>query len=243
MKRSIATVFFLTALISAFGANATQTITPEERAKVEEYFQQSMGGEFTASSVEVKESDIDGLVEIYFQGRLMYFNVKNKLLFIGEIYNEHGVSLTKAAIQQRAYERLASLPNIALVLNGGKGLKKIIEFSDPDCPFCRRANDFFTQAENAVERHVYFDTRIHPQARPKVIHILCAEDREKAFQDVYTERLATYDYCEEGAELADLHQKASVEMSVSATPTFFIEGNLVRGFNRQMLADFLNSRN
>lgn len=214
-------------------------ISQEQKDKIEEYFQHSIGAGLKAGDVEVGRSDIKGLVEIYVQGKLMYFDVDSQLLFIGEVYDRNGLSLTKAALKQKSLDRLSSLPKIHLVLNGGKGLKKIIEFTDPDCPYCRKANAFFSDLHIPVERHVYFDTRIHPSAKNKVIHILCAKDKEKAFKAVYANQLTTYEYCEEGAALAERHQQASIEMAVSGTPTFFIGDNLVRGFDRQKLADYL----
>lgn len=239
MNTRVATLLFaLTAILSAT-CFADQKITGEQKAKVEKYFQHSIGAGLKAGDVEVGESKIKGLVEIYVQGKLMYFDIDSQLLFIGEIYDQNGVSLTKATLKQKSLDKLSSLPNVHIVLNGGKGFKKVVEFTDPDCPYCRKANAFFSEVNNAVERHIYFDARIHPSAKNKVIHILCAKDKEKAFHAVYTNQLTTYEYCEEGEALAEQHQQASIEMAVSGTPTFFIGDNLVRGFDRQKLADYL----
>lgn len=239
MKNHLLTSLFLAFSFLPFSSFADNTISQEQKAKVEKYFQHSIGAGLKAGDVEVGESNIKGLVEIYVQGKLMYFDIDSQLLFIGEIYDQNGVSLTKATLKQKALDNLSNLPKVHLVLNGGKGFKKVVEFTDPDCPYCRRANQFFAEKDNAVERHVFFDTRIHPSAKNKVIHILCAQDKEKAFNDVYTNQLTKYDYCEEGAAQAEQHQQASIEMSVSGTPTFFVGDNLVRGFDRQKLADYL----
>jgi thiol:disulfide interchange protein DsbC len=241
MKTPLTRFLFVFATVLSISCFANQKITNEEKTKVEEYFQNSIGAGLKAGDVEVNESNIKGLVEIYVQGKLMYFDIESQLLFIGEIYDKNGASLTKATLKQKSLDRLSTLPKVHIVLNGGKGLKKVVEFTDPDCPYCRKASAFFAEHNNAVERHIYFDTRIHPAAKSKVIHILCAKDREKAFHAVYTNQLTKYEYCEKGEALAEQHQQASIEMAVSATPTFFIGDNLVRGFDRQKLADYLRS--
>ena len=240
------TYSFISTLIIAFvffssHARSETKLTTLQKEKVEKYFQHSIGAGLKAEDIEIGQSNIKGLVEIYLQGKLMYFDIESQLLFIGEIYDKNGVSLTKATLKQKSLEKLSTLPSIHIVLNGGKGFKKIVEFTDPNCPYCLKANQFFSEINNAVERHIYFDTRIHPSAKNKVIHILCAKDKEKAFHDAYTNQLTKYDYCEEGAVLAEQHQQASIEMAVSGTPTFYVGDNLVRGFDRQKLADFLRS--
>lgn len=237
--KTIGLLFILTSAIAS-SCFANQKISSEQKAKVEEYFQNSIGAGLKATDVEVAESNIKGLVEIYVQGKLMYFDIESQLLFIGEIYDQNGVSLTKATLKQKSLQKLSNLPKSPIILNGGKGYRKVIEFTDPDCPYCRKANAFFSEANNKIERHIYFDTRIHPSAKAKVIHILCAKDKEKAFQSVYTNQLTNYEHCEEGEALAEQHQQASIEMAVSGTPTFFIGDNLVRGFDRQKLADYLH---
>lgn len=241
MKHSlIGTLLFTLVFMSAHAFSETK-LTADQKEKVEKYFQHSIGAGLKAGDVEVGQSNIKGLVEIYVQGKLMYFDIESQLLFIGEIYDKNGVSLTKATLKQKSLEKLATLPKVHIVLNGGKGFRKVVEFTDPDCPYCRKANQFFSEMNNAVERHIYFDTRIHPSAKNKVIHILCAKDKEKAFHAAYTNQLTKYDYCEEGAALAEQHQQASIEMAVSGTPTFYVGDNLIRGFDRQKLADFLRS--
>lgn len=239
MKHSLKVGLLAFLFIFSNAALCGTGISPEQKRTVEEYFQHSIGAGLEAGDIKVKESKIDGLVEIYVQGKLMYFDIESQLLFIGEIYNSNGISLTKASLKEEQIEKLKSLPNVAVVLNKGKGGKSITEFTDPDCPYCRRANEFFAEEGTAVERNIYFDTRIHPSAKYKVIHILCAENQEQAFHDVYSNQITEYTNCDKGAELADMHQKASIEMAVSGTPTFFIGDNLVRGFDRQKLADYL----
>jgi thiol:disulfide interchange protein DsbC len=235
-------------LVSAFfysllGYTEEPLFTDEEKKMVEQYFQASFGS-LGEKDIEVAETEIPRLMAVYVSGRVIYFNIDTKLMILGEIYNQQGVSLTKKEIAKRALAKLDSLPPSSIVINKGKGYPKIIEFSDPDCPYCLKAQQFFL-SENApkVERHVYFDTRIHPDAKKKVVHIFCSDDQEKAFHEVFARTVTEFTSCVEGIKAAEIQQQASISMSVSGTPTFFVGENLIRGFNKKQLLDHLQPQN
>ncbi len=134
----------------------------------------------------------------------------------------------------------------------------IIEFSDYQCPFCRRAESTLAELEELypgklrfVYRHLPLDG--HPQARPAAEAAVCAEAQDKfwEFHEVvfanqralsaeqlrgYAEQvgidLAAFDTCigedaTKGRIEADI--ATAREAGTSATPTFFVNGRLVRG--------------
>lgn len=242
MKRICGFISSLLVVFTSSYTSAQTHVSAEDKKKIEDYFQSSLGGTLQPSQVEIQPSKIDGLVEIYSQGSLMYFDTKTQLLFIGEIYTKAGESLTKASIKNRQLEKLARLPEPALILNKGNGYRKIIEFTDPDCPHCRKANEFLSSHSVQLERHIYFDTRLHPNANAKIIHILCAADPTIEFQKVYSDSVTKLNHCDFSAKAAAQLEKTSIEMAVSGTPTFFIGENLIRGFDRQRLDDYLNPK-
>lgn len=219
---------------------ANEKVSPADVKAVENYFQASFAKSMTTNDISVQESEIPGFVDVMVNDKLFYFHIQSQLIFSGEVYDKTGNSLTKATISKHFKKKLEKINKPALILNAGKNLPKIIEFTDPDCPYCIQANSLFEQYP--AERHIYFTTRIHPQAQKKVIHILCAKDKEKAMSEIYNQQVTEFNHCKEGLALAELSEKSSNEMSVSGTPTFYIEGNLIRGFNQQQLVSFLNSK-
>src|SRR3546814_5009924 len=76
-------------------------------------------------------------------------------------------------------KRLGSInPAEALVI-GPAGAPKVIEFTDPDCPYCQALERFWLAKEaegKPVQRLVYFVSGIHPQAAAKAEHILCRSE-------------------------------------------------------------------
>ena len=49
----------------------------------------------------------------------------------------------------------------------GSGAKTVFEFTDPDCPFCRKASKYF-DSRNDITRHVFFlHSPCNPEQRKK----------------------------------------------------------------------------
>ena len=70
----------------------------------------------------------------------------------------------------------------ALVI--GNGPKKVIEFTDPDCPFCRKASAYFHN-RHYITRYVFLNPlTMHPNARPKAQYILSGRDKARLYHEV-----------------------------------------------------------
>jgi predicted DsbA family dithiol-disulfide isomerase len=135
----------------------------------------------------------------------------------------------------------------------------IVEFSDYQCPFCRRAEptvqEVLSRYEGKVRfvfRHFPLD-RIHPQARAASEAAACADQQGKFWEyheELFTENAqldragldaiaektgldtAAFKVCMDEGRTKDLVQKdleAGTEAGVSGTPAFFINGIPLRG--------------
>ncbi|WP_338045407.1 DsbC family protein [Novosphingobium kaempferiae] len=176
-------------------------------------------------------------------GRMLYFAPESEHLLFAAVYDKNGVNLTALAQDASARKRLAAIdPQSALVI-GPRDAPKVIEFTDPDCPYCR-ALDRFWAAKAAegkvVQRHIYFMSAIHPQAAAKAEHILCSPDPVVAFSALYqgvepTELLK----CPAGARKVTEDANTGRKVGVSGTPTLFIEGRQISGFQQGELEEYL----
>ncbi|MCM0082554.1 thioredoxin fold domain-containing protein [Geomonas sp. Red32] len=115
----------------------------------------------------------------------------------------------------------------------GSGKIMVIEFTDPDCPHCRKAEAYF-QGKPQVTRYIFFlPLAIHPGAKEKVQYILSAKDRERAYLEVqsgkYDPRTAVI--TPEGIRLQKEHQEIAKKNKVRSTPTFMIYGRIMTGFD------------
>lgn len=179
-------------------------------------------------------------------GRTIYFAPESEHLLFGAIYDRNGVNLTALAQDASARKRLDAInPTDALAI-GPVGAPKVIEFTDPDCPYCQALERFWLAKEaegKPVQRLVYFVSGIHPQAAAKAEHILCSPDPQAAFKAVYSGAQPTSLHkCRAGAEKVARDADTVRKMGVSGTPTLFVEGKLVSGFQQAELEAFLETQ-
>ncbi|MBJ6752622.1 thioredoxin fold domain-containing protein [Geomonas anaerohicana] len=124
----------------------------------------------------------------------------------------------------------------------GNGRIMVIEFTDPDCPFCRKAEAYF-QKRSDVTRYIFFiPLKSHPAAKGKVQYILSAKDKEKAYLELATGSLEKFKQSEitpEGIALQKEHEQIAKEQGLNATPIFIIYGSVVRGFDLNKLVPLL----
>lgn len=128
--------------------------------------------------------------------------------------------------------------NLDKAVKVGDGKVMVIEFTDPDCPFCRRAEAYF-QGQPQVTRYIFFyPLPSHPASKAKVQYILSAKDKAKAYMEVSAgnwdsgkEAMIT----PEGVKLQKEHLEIVRRNKIEATPTFMVYGRIVKGFNQKAL--------
>jgi thiol:disulfide interchange protein DsbC len=192
-----------------------------------------------------KESPIKGLYELNIGAQIIYFDPKTGYLVFGEIFNEKGESLTAKEIktQNKSNSKGISTEH-GIVIGNPNASKTIIEFTDPGCPYCLRYNQFITERNNDdVKRVIYFDTRIHPKAAIAAEHIICSENQTKAMKEIYEgKKPQSYKSCKKGKKILRHHATASKKAGVRGTPSFLLDGELLVGFRKKELLEFLGNK-
>jgi len=179
-------------------------------------------------------------------GRVIYYAPASGHIVFGTVYDKNGLNVTALTQQASATRRMKLIDPAKALAIGPEGAPTVIEFTDPDCPYCR-ALDRFWAAKAAegkpVRRLIYFVSKIHPQSAAKAEHILCSTDQAAAFHAIYAgadpQTLLT---CEEGkARVAE--DAALVEaMGIGGTPTLIAGGKLISGFRQAELEAFLDGK-
>lgn len=119
----------------------------------------------------------------------------------------------------------------AIRIGGGPHI--VIEFSDPDCRFSRRMSHYWLLRRD-VTRYVFLIAlKNHPEAPQKVRYILSANDRARAYQEVYDGGLDFDDawlnrHYDDGG-LMDVHREVAARLGVTGTPTYFVDGKRING--------------
>lgn len=116
----------------------------------------------------------------------------------------------------------------------GSGPKTVFEFTDPDCPFCRKASKYF-EGRTDVTRHIFFyPLPRHPKAKDKAQYILSQSDRAKAYHEVMSgmmDTVQTFDTTPKGVKLQQEQYEIAKRLKVDSTPTFIINGRIIEGFD------------
>ncbi len=121
----------------------------------------------------ISPTEIKGVYEIIAQNQIGYFAPEPGYLILGEIIDKNGASLTAKRRNENIASKARDLP-LDKALKIGNGKNTILEFTDPDCPYCRRASSFLSQKTD-VTRYVFFlPLPMHKDAENKVKYIFCA---------------------------------------------------------------------
>src|SRR6185369_7112922 len=195
----------------------------------------------------ITESQIKGLYEVISGQNVFYFNPEKDLLLVGDMYTSAGQNITgekkrelKAKFQQKALEKIKDLP-LEKAVKVGDGPKKVIEFTDPDCPYCRKASEALKKRTD-VTRYVFFTPLAHPNAITKVYYILSSKDKEKAYHDMMEGKAIPAGQAEPSKEIkaqAEEHMNIGRSLAVDGTPTFFINGQQVVGADMDRIESLL----
>ncbi len=231
-------IFLIRACSVLFFVLGATTTAAEAQQSIEQA-QAKLKATFTNLTViDFKAAPVAGLYEVNMGGRIVYYHPQAEVLIFGEIFSKDGRSLTAESLALTATEIYEQLPLEKALLVGPEDGIPIIEFTDPDCPYCRQYHEFISV--EPVKRLIFFETRIHPTARAKAIHILCAAEPSAAFLEIYAGiEPARYNDCEEGRAMADEHLAISRQVGVNATPTLILDRTPVTGFRRQLIADHI----
>jgi thiol:disulfide interchange protein DsbC len=175
-----------------------------------------------------------GLYEVFMGGQIVYTD--EKLSFL--IAEGHLVDpKTKRDITGERLEELTKIDFNALPLEQaikvvkGNGSRKLVVFSDVDCPFCKRLeqNELTNIDDVTIYTFLYPIDQLHPNARAKSESIWCAPNRVKAWNDwIFNSKLpASTGKCDVPLEkVGELARK----YGVSSTPTlFFADGKRMLG--------------
>lgn len=182
----------------------------------------------------VTKTPYPGLYEVFMGGQIVYTDEKLSFLIAeGRLVDPK----TKKDITGERLEELTkidfnSLPlNQAIKVVKGNGSRKLVVFSDVDCPFCKRLeqNELANIDDVTVYTFLYPIESLHPDAANKSKSIWCAPNRVKAWNDwIFNNKLPS------SAAKCDVPLENVGEMArkygVTSTPTlFFADGKRMLG--------------
>ncbi|EKD40833.1 MAG: hypothetical protein ACD_74C00155G0009 [uncultured bacterium] len=191
---------------------------------------------------EINDTPVKGMYEVVTGNNIIYYVPETGNLIFGEVWSKDGKSFTDITRQKLVSKKLSSLP-LDKAVKIGNGKNVVIEVTDPDCPFCRKASDFFEKRKD-VTRYVFMFplAQLHPNAEKKARFILSSKDQSKAYKEVMSGK-----YDQGGSlpafsdnNLVQEHQKVAAMLGVKGTPNFWINGNHIGGADFAAIEKLLN---
>ena len=124
----------------------------------------------------------------------------------------------------------------------GSGATMVIEFTDPDCPFCRKAEAYF-QVKPQVTRYIFLlPLASHPASKGEIQYILSSKDKAKAYREVVSghfDKSKLTEITPAGVKLQKEHAEIARANKMTATPTFMIYGRIIEGLDLKKLEPLL----
>ncbi len=214
------------ALLSAF---ATAAVADEASVK------KAVESAYPKFKVEkVTKTPYAGLYEVFMGGQIIYTDEKMSFLIAeGRLVDpKTKKDLTGERLEELTKIDFSTLPlNQAIKVVKGNGSRKLVVFSDVDCPFCKRLerNELANITDVTIYTFLYPIEQLHPDAANKSKLIWCAKDRVKAWEDwILRDQLASSaGSCDVPLEkVGELARK----VGVTSTPTLiFADGKRMLG--------------
>lgn len=210
----------------------------------------------------LRPAPVSGLYEVIAGPNVFYYSPEGEgFLVFGQIVDREGKNLTapvqnrlKSEIQKEQEKKAAAiLKTLPLdkAIKIGAGPNIIIEFTDPDCPYCRKVDSFLSKRRD-ITRYVFLYPleQLHPNAKLKSIYILKSKNREQAFHDVFSGKYDRAPLPVPGADLLqaseakDLSEgmRIAQNLGVQGTPLLFVNGKMVNGANIPAIETLLKGK-
>ncbi len=217
------------ALACPWPAASAQPALTGEPAAVKKVLEQKFPG---AAINHVAKTGYLGLYEVMLDDKLVYTDAKANYIVVGSIYDTNSKeNLTEARTRKLNRVAVDKLPmDLSFKRVKGDGSRKLIIFSDADCPFCHRLEDEIKGLDNiTIHTFLFPIDQLHPDAARKSKQIWCSGDPQKAWDEFFVSGAVP----ENNADCADpvaRTQALGNSLHISATPTLvFEDGSLVPG--------------
>ncbi|MFA4829025.1 MAG: DsbC family protein [Thermodesulfovibrionales bacterium] len=195
-----------------------------------------------AKLIKIQMSPVRGLWEVAVDNKgkrgLFYVDFSKKYMVAGQIIEVNaGIDRTRERLTDLNKDRKVDRSKIplknALLLGDKNAAKKIIVFTDPDCPFCGK---FHAELKKVVEqrRDIAFYiklfplTKLHPDAYWKSKSIICNKSL-KLLEDNFDKKTIPKPDCE--TKEIDENIKLAERLGITGTPTTIMpDGSVQVGF-------------
>lgn len=201
----------------------------------------------------VYKTPIPGLyAAILFNGQILYVNPSNKIVLLGQMFTIKGKNLTSELIsykEQASVKGMLTHLNLKMAIKVGNGPNKVIEFMNPDCPFCRLTEKFLENKNisNKMTRYIFLMPQlgIHPHSLVMTEFIYNHKNKIKWISRIMTGDMQKIRYnklkfiSKNTLRHIKYNKKIVEKYNINAVPFLIINGHVVLGFNQAKISKLL----
>ncbi len=189
-------------------------------------------------------SSVEGLYEVVSGPNVIYYDPRSGARLVGEMFTKEGRNLTALSRDKATAQAVLKELPLDRAIKIGNGKNTVIMFTDPDCPFCRKIEEYFRD-KNDITRYVYLLPlkQLHPKSMEKSKIIMCSKDKAKAFLEAMGGSLDTGELkpCTDEKATAILSDNISLagKLGIQGTPYLIVNGVTVRGADTKRIDELL----
>jgi thiol:disulfide interchange protein DsbC len=215
--------------VPAAGTDAEAPAQTGDVAAIRKALEQKFPG---AQISHVAKSSYFGLYEVMLDDNLVYTDPSAAYVFVGSMYDTTTKqNLTEARSRKLNRVAVDKLPyELAFKRVKGDGSRKLVIFSDADCPFCHRMEKEIQGLDNVTIYTFLFPIdQLHPNAAQKSKQIWCSADKAEAWDAFFASGKLPDNKGDCGDPVAKT-QALGRSLKINATPTLvFADGTLIPG--------------
>lgn len=131
----------------------------------------------------ISKAPISGLYEVNLGSQLVYTDATGEYVIAGDLVDtKTRTNLSEAHLAELNKVDFASLPlDRAVKVVKGNGSRRIVVFSDPNCPYCKQLESTLKSVDN-VTVYTFLYPVLSPDSVTKSKAIWCAADRAKTWE-------------------------------------------------------------
>lgn len=174
---------FIVAMLIAFTATAN---AEQNEPKLDELGKKLHALYPATQFTEIRPSNFEGLYEVVMGKNIGYTDSEGRYFLFGHVFDmQTRQDLTQQRIDELNKINFSELPlKDAIKEVRGKGQRKLVVFSDPDCPFCKKLEQELPQLDNVTIYTFPMPLEgLHPNAPQMAKSIWCSSKRQSAWRD------------------------------------------------------------